>query len=311
MRFLVVALGLAASLAADVNGAYAEKIYKYKSENGTILFTNKSDAKGELVSVAQAEAYEPKNRVTINKSGSSYDFTVSAYNEYYGPAEIYVRLDKNDNYSSDFSFPRSFIMNSREKRDLFRMWVTDRRKSSVNTYSTTTVAGNPRAIHNDSILYSLPISPNDIGQVFISQAFNGQITHTHVQSAHAIDIPAPEGTNIRAARSGVVMDVANDYFRSGNTNKYLDRANFVRILHDDGTMGLYAHLKLESIQVNMGDRVSPGQVIAKVGSTGFSAGPHLHFVVQKNFGQELKSVPFRLLASNGEGVTPEEGMTFR
>ena len=293
------------------SNALAEKIYKYKTENGSILFTNKTTTDGELVSVQQSEVYEPKQRVTIQKNDRDDDFTVDANNEYYGPVEVHVNLDKNQNYNSNISFPHSFTLSAREKRNLFRMWIADRQYESVITYTTTVVLGDPAAVHDDNVIYGLPIAVSDLGQVYISQAFNGGKTHSHIQSTYAIDIPAPEGTNIRAARSGIVMDIANDFFRSGNTDQYKDRANFVRILHDDGTMGLYAHLQLESIQVRMGERVQVGQVIANVGSTGFSAGPHLHFVVQKNFGRELRSVPFRLLGANGIGVIPEEGMIFR
>lgn len=289
----------------------AEKIYTYKSESGRVLFTNKSNDNSELISVTQVEPYEEKNRISIQKRGTDYDFTVTAHNEYYGPVEVLVKIDKNENYTSNFSFPHSFVLNSREKKDLFRMWVADRGFDSFFAYTTTVVQGDPAAVHNDAVLYRLPIRVSDLGQVYISQAFNDGGTHNDLQNRYAIDIPAPGGTNVVAARAGTVMDIANDYFRSGNTNNFVDRANFVRILHDDGTMGLYAHLELESVQVKMGDRVEVGQVIAKVGSTGFSSGPHLHFVIQKNFGQELRAVPFRLMDANGEGVTPKEGMVFR
>lgn len=305
---LLVMWAVAISLAMP---AGAEKLYKYKSENGVLTFTDKVDNSKELIEVEQMAAYEPKDRLTIDKVGDDTNFKLTAYNEYYGPVEVRIELRQRVNMSSNYEFPCSFVVKPREKRELVSMWVSDGRKGSAYSYATSVVIGDPAARHNDNILYRLPIAVKDVGRVVISQGFNGRETHGDVQSRYAIDIPVSEGTSVRAARAGIVMDVANDYFRGGRTNKFLDRANFVRILHDDGTMALYAHLQLESIQVRMGERVQTGQVIARAGNTGFSSGPHLHFVVQKNFDGELRAVPFRLMAMNGIGVIPEAGMVFQ
>ena len=68
--------------------------------------------------------------------------------------------------------------------------------------------------------------------------------------------------------------------------------NFVRILHDDGTMGVYLHLMRNSVAVSEGQRVALGDKLALSGNTGNSTGPHLHFVVQRNVGMALESIPF-------------------
>lgn len=299
---------LAASFPAE---ATAEKIFKYKSENGTLSFSDRYDGSKGLVDVEQVEPYEPKYRVSIDKVGSDADFRLIAHNEYYGPVEVRFELKTAENVSSNSVFPCSFVVKAREKRELFHMWIADRGKAGSYAYTTGVVIGDPAAMHNDDLLYALPISVKDLGQVSISQGFNGAATHGDSQSRYAIDIPAPEGMPVRAARAGTVMDVANDYFRTGQENRLLTRANYVRILHDDGTMALYAHLQLESIQVRMGDRVATGQVVARVGSTGFSSGPHLHFAVQKNCSGELRAIPFRLQGPNDLGVVPATGMIFR
>ena len=79
----------------------------------------------------------------------------------------------------------------------------------------------------------------------VSQGFDGGKTHLDEESRYAIDIVMPEGSPVHAVRDGVVMDVEED-FNAGGTDfeKYADKANHVRILHDDGTMALYAHLAL-------------------------------------------------------------------
>lgn len=287
----------------------AEKIYTYDTDGG-LLFTDRTAGNGKLLDVAQAEAYEPKNRLDVRKIGTDDDFEVEVYNEYYGPVEISFRFDKSENMSGSHEFPQAFVVGPRQRTRLFKLWRNDSRRGYAYTYTQMVVLGDPRAEHAPGTLYALPIWPEDAGTVRLSQAFDGKASHLDVQNRHAIDIPAAEGTPVRVARAGIVMDIAADYFRSGTVDKYKDRANFVRILHDDGTMGLYAHLQLESVRVRLGERVQAGQLLAKAGSTGYSGGPHLHFVVQKNFGGELRSVPFVLAGGDGSGIIPREGLTF-
>lgn len=85
-----------------------------------------------------------------------------------------------------------------------------------------------------------------------------------------IDIGAGYGSNIIAVESGTVI-VAT--YGSGY-------GKYVVVSHGSGITTLYAHCS--SLLVNVGDKVSRGQVIAKVGSTGVSTGNHLHFEVRIN-----------------------------
>ena len=96
------------------------------------------------------------------------------------------------------------------------------------------------------------------------------------------------------------MQVENDFAKAGlNRERYGGRANFIRILHEDGTMALYAHLREEGALVRVGQRVRGGQQIGLSGNTGFTTGPHLHFVIQVNRGMKLESLPFRMRGPAG------------
>jgi murein DD-endopeptidase MepM/ murein hydrolase activator NlpD len=88
----------------------------------------------------------------------------------------------------------------------------------------------------------------------------------------------------------------------------MDQANMVAVLHDDGTIALYGHLHWDSIQVHIGQHVDRGQALGNSGSTGFSTGPHLHFVVMRNDGVTDQSVPVTFAGPSGVPVTPTTGM---
>ena len=120
----------------------------------------------------------------------------------------------------------------------------------------------------------------------------------------------PIGTNVFAARDGVVIEVASDFFEGG-TDLAVDgpRANVVRVLHGDGTMALYVHLNWNTIRVVPGQRVRRGEYLADSGNTGFSTGPHLHFVVQRNEGGALVAVPLEFAGATG-AVTLVTGETY-
>ena len=87
-----------------------------------------------------------------------------------------------------------------------------------------------------------------------------------------IDIPAPSGTNIYAAKSGVVIHAAKG---TGSSWSY---GNYVIVSHSDGTSTLYAHMS--RIGCKEGQTMKQGDVVGYVGTTGRSTGNHLHFEVR-------------------------------
>jgi murein DD-endopeptidase MepM/ murein hydrolase activator NlpD len=99
----------------------------------------------------------------------------------------------------------------------------------------------------------------------------------------AYDFETPIGTQVIAARSGVVMKVHGDLPDDGRQPES-GQHNHIMIKHDDGTVAFYAHLKQGSIVVKVGERVSQGQRIGESGNSGNTQGqPHLHFGVYESW----------------------------
>jgi len=129
--------------------------------------------------------------------------------------------------------------------------------------------------------------------VFVGQAPDGPIfSHSAVSNKNAIDLVMPIGTPIVAARSGYIVENIKHFADSGQAKpEFMDKANLVRILHDDGTWADYAHLKQYSSHVSPGQRIEAGMVIGLSGNSGFSTEPHLHFQLQKNTNGVIVSLP--------------------
>ncbi|AZA13068.1 M23 family metallopeptidase [Corynebacterium choanae] len=102
---------------------------------------------------------------------------------------------------------------------------------------------------------------------------------------NGVDIANALGTPIVAAEDGTVID-------AGPAQGF---GQWVRILHEDGTVTVYGHM--ETIDVAVGQHVSAGQKIAGMGSRGFSTGVHLHFEVHPAQGAPIDPIPW--LAERG------------
>ena len=83
---------------------------------------------------------------------------------------------------------------------------------------------------------------------------------------------------VRAGMSGTIIERVDLYATNWTNNGTLttkDYGNYIKIKHDDGTFELHAHLKVGSSLI-LTTKVTAGQVVARIGNTGNSTGPHLH-----------------------------------
>lgn len=306
---MLARLLLAAILVFAFDLASAKRLYKYQDENGVWHYTDIRPATDREVE-SKLVKVEPELPVSVRRLGdhakARYQFT----NLLDGPIQVGVDWAKRENVTSTPPLPGWFVIEARQSLDLFSVSPIDPTQGWEFQLSYRYVPGEPRAEHSSQIQY-LPPFPS--GQRFyIGQAFRGKFSHNRPESRFAVDITLPEGTPVLAARSGIVMAVDDDFFGAGlDADKYAERANTVRILHEDGTMAVYAHLQVDSVGVATGQAVLEGEQLALSGNTGYSSGPHLHFAIQRNAGARLESIPFVFRNKRGDSVEPKAGSWLR
>ncbi|MCK5547439.1 MAG: M23 family metallopeptidase, partial [Thermoplasmata archaeon] len=116
------------------------------------------------------------------------------------------------------------------------------------------------------ILFRFPLRQGRLSSSFglRSDPFTG-----HPRFHNGVDLAAPIGTGVMAAREGVII-------KTGRDDIY---GVYVLIAHAEGYETLYGHLS--SISVRLNERVNSGMIIGKVGMTGRTTGPHLHFEIRR------------------------------
>lgn len=149
------------------------------------------------------------------------------------------------------------------------------------------------AVHDDDVLYQLPFAAGE--SYPLVQGFGGGWSHRG-GSKYAVDFAMPVGTPVHAARDGTVVQAVAHHTRGGASRRFIEFANYIVVLHSDGTTGEYHHLMRDGIEVEVGDAVRSGDLLGYSGNTGFSSLPHLHFAVYrpKAFG-DFESIPFQFM----------------
>jgi murein DD-endopeptidase MepM/ murein hydrolase activator NlpD len=140
----------------------------------------------------------------------------------------------------------------------------------IDSGTTLFIPGAPRVL--DVPATALPgMVPDDLFRKPVNAPLNSPYGQRWGRMHHGVDLGAPAGAPVRAARGGRVS-----YSGSG----YRGYGKLVILDHDGGYQTLYAHNR--RLLVRTGQRVRPGDVIARVGATGNATAAHLHFEIRKD-----------------------------
>lgn len=153
----------------------------------------------------------------------------------------------------------------KRQEELKKQQAAQQQQNNSNSNSNSSNSGN--TIHTSGS-YCWPL--NISGTITSNFGYRDAPTAGASSYHKGIDIAAPTGTSVAAAKEGTVT-----------TASYQSAAgNYIMVYHGNSTYTVYMHLS--AIHVSVGQKVSQGEVIGAVGSTGVSTGPHLHFGVNVN-----------------------------
>lgn len=259
-------------------------IYKYTDANGVVTYTDKAVSGAQVFVFRDRMVERLDNQVKLETKRHAAGETLVVRNDLFAPVEVELKLEQVANVQGAPAQPIRWVLQPRSHIRLATLAPLDPSQPLRYKPHLRYALGDPRLV---PLHYAYPL-PWRGGPFRLTQGANGKYSHFTPKGRYALDIAMPEGTPILSARDGVVVKTENTQSGRGTNPS----GNYVRVLHDDGTMGVYLHLQQGSVQVQEGTRVHVGQQIARSGNTGNSTGPHLHFVVQRNVGLALESIPF-------------------
>jgi murein DD-endopeptidase MepM/ murein hydrolase activator NlpD len=154
-------------------------------------------------------------------------------------------------------------------------------------------------------IYKLPYPA---GYTFTMCQGNNQGSHTE-HGQYAWDFCMPIGTPVTASRGGTVKFIRQDFTEHGVGPAFADKNNYVVVDHGDGSSAIYMHLMHDGVRVRIGQHVDTGQLLAYSGNTGWTGGPHTHFMVMESSAYDwyAQSLPVAFASVPGDGV-PTNGM---
>ncbi len=246
--------------AADYDNNLMEEVERLKTElqqEKAEVENIKQQTETKTAELQKVKAEKEEKAANLNEEQQKLETQLS---EYKAQAEQYAQLERE----------------AIAKEEAARKLAEQNKNSSSNSSSSSSTSSNSTSSGNSSVI-SNPYSGGKVGwpcpaSSRITSQYGYRILFGVRDFHTGIDIGASTGTNIVAAESGTVI-LANYGWNGGY-------GNYIIINHGNGLTTRYAHAS--KLYVSAGQTVTKGQVIAAVGTTGNSTGPHLHFEVREN-----------------------------
>jgi len=254
---------------------------------------------------SQADEIDCPDGVCIEVERAESGAALFALNLLDAPVSLLLEFPVLENMTSSAALPVKAVVFPGDRKRLVEIRANESAEAFRWRWSWRWTTGVLGAQHDANARYWLPWSP--MFRFEVGQAVDGTFSHTG-KARFAFDFWMEPGTPIRAAREGSVVRVVEDFSQGGTEERFKKRANLIFILHEDGTIARYLHLKPGGAHVEVGDRVAAGELIGFSGNTGYSQKPHLHFDVF-SVDQELErqTIDVRFATTRPGGFRPEPG----
>jgi len=303
------------SLEAE-NGTNAEKISQLNSEVAA-LEMQKSELEGTVSSLQAAIAALDATIAALEAEKSDMEANLSlrfqegydvgygdAYDASYdGVAQHYYGEGWDDGWEIATNDAQAAMEEMQELASTLNGTILGLQESAIECGEHTSLSDG--ICTSDSVVWGrLPFENGT--PLTINQAFMGGWTHQE-DWLYSVDFAKDEGTPIVSFKEGVVREIKEDSdtncIDEGISRENCTHGNYVLIDHGDFTFALYLHLEQWSVDVEVGETVGRGHQIGRVGNTGYSTGPHLHFNVKNGFGYGgAKIVLFEELVGISNGI---------
>lgn len=242
--------------------------------------------------------------LAIDQIRDGENIELRATNQQEFPITYSIRVRANG-YST---MPSKTVSNALDAQETAQVMVLSRdtavRDDRLRISCSWTI-GHEDAVHDDDYLYRLPYADGMSYRVL--QGFGSSFSHRGIEQ-YAVDFKMSVGTPVHAARGGIVARVVEEHDKGCWEDGCGQYANFIVIMHDDGTTGEYYHLQQDGSLVEVGDKVIAGQQIGLSGNTGHTTMPHLHFAVYRATTRaRAQSIPVNFISADGVVYQPRRG----
>ena len=233
-------------------------------------------------------------KLTIYNEKTATGYAVFADNEEYCPVSTKIDFELN-NLDSSNGNSVTFLVPARIKKHLLTTLTIVKPNAGYGFKNkANSNYGDTNLKTYTDYSYSLPFGT---GKSFkVDQGYNGSFSH---QNENALDFTMPVGTEIFAARAGVVVKVVQIFNQSCPERRCTEFNNYIIIYHDDGTFSRYDHIRQNGSTVKEGERLKENQLIGYSGNVGFSNGPHLHFMVFIQHLLDVESIKTKFKINDG------------
>ncbi len=235
-------------------------------------------------------------KIEFNSEKTNTGFIILANNSEFCSVSVRIKFQLKNLLSSNGD---EFIFLVPPKTNQFKITdfnIVNKNDGFSYSYDVVSTFGDVTLTKYDSnYQYGLPFEKGNEFQV--QQGYFGKYTH---QKERSLDIDMPKGTRVVAARKGMIIsqvDYNNKHCTDPSCLKY---NNYIDIIHVDGTIANYSHLKFKSCKYQAGDVVEEGYIIAESDQTGYTSGPHLHFIAYLPAFENKKSISTLFKINNGD-----------